>query len=73
MHVFTFVAGFQLDLSAVAPVATVGSGPDPEHIGGAGLQPLHRHHVGASLQDGVVLLPLILKGARRPGRLMPTM
>lgn len=61
-HVFlTFVAGFQFDLSTVAPVAPVGSGPDPEHVGGPWLQPVYCHHVGASLQDCVVLLPLVLK------------
>lgn len=46
---FTFVAGFQFDLSAVAPVAPVGPRPDPEHVGGPRLQPLHRHHVRAGL------------------------
>lgn len=60
-NLFTFVAGFQFDLSAVAPVAPVGSSPDPEHIGGPRLKPVHRHHVWAGLQDRVVLLPLILK------------
>lgn len=69
----TFMAGFQLDLSAVAPIAAVGPSPDPEHVGGPRLQPLHRHHVGAGLQNGVVLLPLILKRRRQPGGLMPTM
>lgn len=60
----TFLAGFQLDLPSVAPVAPVGSSPDPEHVGGAWLQPVHRHHVGAGLQDRVVLLPLVLNGTR---------
>lgn len=61
---FTFVAGFQFDLSTVAPVAAVGSSPDPEHVCGPRLQPVHCHHVGASLQNGVVLLPLVLKCVR---------
>lgn len=61
IHPFTFVAGFQFNLSTVAPVAHIGSSPDPEHIGGPWLQPVHCHHVGASPQDRVVLLPLILK------------
>lgn len=55
------MAGFQFNLSAVAPIAAISSGPDPEHVGGPRLQPVHRHHVGARLQNGVVLLPLVLK------------
>lgn len=67
---FTLVAGFQLYLSTVAPVAPVGSSPDPEHVGGPRLQPVHRHHVGASLQNGVVLLPLVLKWSDKQGELI---
>lgn len=54
------MAGFQFNLPPIAPVAPIGPGPDPEHIDGPWLQPLHCHHVGASLQDGVILLSLIL-------------
>lgn len=64
---FTLVAGFQFYLPAVAPVAPVGSSPDPEYIGGPRLQPVHCHHVGASLQDRVVLLPLVLKWSEKQG------
>lgn len=66
------MAGFQFDLSAVAPVATVGSSPDPEHVGGPWFQPVHCHHVGASLQNGVVLLPLVLKGEKERRRELNT-
>lgn len=54
------MASLQFDLSTVASVASISPGPDPEHVGGPWLQPLHRHHVGAGLQNGVVLLPLVL-------------
>lgn len=57
---FTFMTGLQFDLSTVASVASISPGPDPEYVGGPWLQPLHRHHVGAGLQDGVVLFPLVL-------------
>ena len=56
------MAGLQLDLAAVAAVAAVGARSYPEHVGGPGFEPLHRHHVGARLQHGVVLLPLVLRG-----------
>lgn len=65
IHPFTFVAGFQFDLSTVAPIAAVGSSPNPEHISGPWLQPVHCHHVGASLQNCVVLLPLVLKWRKK--------
>lgn len=43
------MTGLQFYLSTVASVASISPGSDPEYVGGPRLQPLHRHHVGASL------------------------
>ena len=59
-NLFTFMACFQFDFSTIASIAAIGSSPDPEDVGGPWLQPIHCHHVGASLQNRVVLLPLVL-------------
>lgn len=73
MSCFTFVTGLQFDLSTVAPVPSIGPGPDPEHVGGSWLQPLHRHHVGTGLQNCVVLLPLILKRQEERAKILIVM
>lgn len=58
----TFMTGLQLNLSTVVAVASIGSGSHPKHIGGAWLQPLHRHHVAFGFQNRVVLISLVLEG-----------
>lgn len=45
----TFLAGLQLDLAAVAAVASVSPSSDPEHVRGAGFQALDSHRVGFRL------------------------
>lgn len=58
------MTGLQLYLSTVAAVASVSARPHSEHIGGAGLQALHCHHVGFGFQNRVVLVSLVLEQKR---------
>lgn len=61
----TFVTCFQLNLSTVAPIPPISPSPDPEHIGGPRFEPFHCHHVGASLQNCIVLFSLVLERKKK--------